>query len=248
LKADRFKKVGIQRELHLSWFDQALRLHATGFDKRAARQEIYKYLDQAPEFSTPPTEQAKTYIANPLVKTWISPDKDLESLRDDLFEAVQKDPTLRLPAHWALLGAAYPFWFEVAAIVGRLLNLQDQVTHSQIVARLKEQFGDRQTVSRRARYIIRSMVSWGVLKDSEVKGCYEKSKTQLIENPTMGALMLEAGLRAKPTAKATIRDLMAFPGFFPFVLPSMTGSAVTQECPRIELLRYGWEDEVLQLI
>lgn len=247
MKADRFSKIGIQRELHLGWFDQAARLHAMGFDKRAARQEIYSYLDKASEFSTPPTVQAKTYIANPLIKTWIAPDEDLAPLRDDLFQVLQKNPGLDLPIHWALLGAAYPFWFEVAAIMGRLLNLQDQATQAQIVARLKERFGDRQTVSRRARYIIRSMVTWGVLNDSKVKGCYEKPKSRLITNQHLVALMLEAALRARPAPNAIVRDLLNSPSFFPFELPRLTGAFIAQKSPRMELIRYGLDEEVLQL-
>ena len=245
MKGDRFSKIGIQRELHLGWFGQAARLHAMGFDKRAARQEIYTYLDQAPGFSTPPTDQAKTYIANPLIKTWIAPDDDLEPLRDELFQILQNEPGLELPIQWALLGAAYPFWFEVAAIMGRLLNLQDQATQAQIVARLKERFGDRQTVSRRARYIIRSMVTWGVLKDSKVKGCYEKTKPRLISNHDLVVLMLEAALRSRPLQNAVVRDLLSSPIFFPFELPRLTGDFIAQKSPRMELTRYGLDEEVI---
>jgi hypothetical protein len=114
---DRYIKIGIQRELHIDWFDQAARLHAMGFTKRDARQEIYKYLDIVPTFDTPPSLQTKTYIANVLIKSWIAPDLDLVDLRNSAFQLLQVDSDYRFPVHWCLLGAAYPFWFAVAAVI-----------------------------------------------------------------------------------------------------------------------------------
>ncbi|TVS21080.1 MAG: hypothetical protein EA424_00695, partial [Planctomycetaceae bacterium] len=37
-------------------------------------------------------------------------------------------------------------WLNVASQTGRLLALQDQATHAQIINRLKEQYGDRSQV------------------------------------------------------------------------------------------------------
>lgn len=245
--SDRFNKIGIQRELHLEWFNQAVRLHAMGFTKSESRQEIYAYLDNAHGFNTPPSDQTKTYIANALVKSWIDPERDLVSLRNSAFQLIQGNPGIGLQIHWCLLGAAYPFWLAVAAVVGRLLNLQSQVTQTQIVSRLKEKFGDRQTVSRRARYIIRSFVAWGVLKDSETKGCYEKTAPIKITDTNLAILMFEAALLASPEAKGAFALLMNNPAFFPFQLPVLTGEFISQHNERIDVARYGLGDEFLQL-
>jgi hypothetical protein len=244
---DRFTKVGIQRELHIEWFDQAARLQSMGYSKSDARQEIYAYLDAAPGFETTPSLQTKTYIANALIKSWLAPDQDLIPLRNAALQLLQENPNMRLPIHWSLLGAAYPFWFSVAAVIGRLLNLQSQVTQLQIVSRLKEKFGDRQTVSRRARYVIRSFVAWGILKDVDTKGCYEKAALVSISEPDLAILMLESALLATPEAKCALRLLLTNPAFFPFQLPMMTGDTVSQRNSRIEVLRYGLDDELLAL-
>lgn len=246
-QSDRSTKVGIQRELHIEWFDQAVRLHAMGFTKGAARQEIYAYLDSAPGFDTPPSLQTKTYIANTLVKSWIAPDRDLIALRDAAFMLLQENPDFRFPLHWCLLGAAYPFWFAVAAIIGRLLNLQDQVTQAQVVSRLKEKFGDRQTISRRARYVIRSFVAWGALKDSVVKGCYEKSVQFGVPDKNLAILMFEAVLHTSPEGKCAMGLLLNNPAFFPFHLPVMTGDFISHNNDRIDVARYGMDDELLKL-
>lgn len=247
MQSDRFTKVGIQRELHVEWFDQAARLHLIGFAKGAARKEIGDYLDGAAGFDSPPSLQTKTYVANALIKSWISPEKDLIPLRNTAARIFQQTSSLRLPLHWCLLGAAYPFWFAVAAVVGRLLNLQDQVTQTQIVTRLKENYGDRQTISRRARYVIRSFVAWGVLKDSKTKGCYEKAPPVIIADTNLAILMLESALLATPGAKCALGLLLNNPAFFPFRLPMMIGDFVSQHSERIDVVRYGLDDEMLQL-
>jgi hypothetical protein len=248
MQSDRYTKVGIQRELHVEWFDQAARLHLTGFKSGAARKEIGDYLVGAPGFDTPPSQQTKTYVANALIKSWIFPEKDLIPLRNTAATIFQQNSSLRLTLHWCLLGAAYPFWFGVAAVVGRLLNLQDQVTQTQIVTRLKETYGDRQTISRRARYVIRSFVAWGVLKDTTTTGCYERADPVLITDPDLAILMLESGLLAIPEGKCTIMLLLNSPSFFPFQLPMITGDFVSRQCNRIEVVRYGMDDELLKLV
>lgn len=244
---NRFTKVGIQRELRLEWFDQAARLHGMSFSKSEARTEIYSYLDTAPGFGKPPSLQTKTYVANVLIKTWIAPEPDLVALRDEAFIKLQQDPDLRFPLHWCLLGAAYPFWFAVASLIGRLLNLQDQVTQGQIVNRLKEKYGDRQTVSRRARYIIRSLVAWGALQDSKVKGCYERKIPVDIADEIVAILMIESALLAIPEAKGSLGQFMNNPALFPFNLPRMTGDYISRQSDRIDVVRYGLDDELLKL-
>jgi hypothetical protein len=244
---ERHDKVGIQRELYLQWFEHAAAVFAAGYTKSAARQELYSYLDNAVGFASPPSAQTKTYIAHALIKTWVAPEKDLIALRDTAHRLLNSNPCCRISIHWALLCAAYPFWFNVASRVGRLLNLQDQVAQSQIVLRLKETYGDRQTVSRRARYVIRSFVNWKALKDSEVKGCYEKVAPLVISDLDLVILMLEAALHAIPEGKAALGLLVNNPAFFPFQLPVISGDIISQRSDRIEVDRYGLDDELLKL-
>lgn len=244
---ERHEKIGIQRELYPQWFDHAASVFSAGYSKTAARQELYSYLDTAVGFVTSPSNQTKTYIANVLIKTWIAPEKEITPLRDVAHTLLNSSSCSRLAIHWALLCAAYPFWFNVASRIGRLLNLQDQVTQSQIVLRLKETYGDRQTVSRRARYVIRSLVNWDVLRDSDVKGCYEKVSPVAITDVDLSIYMLEAALCALPEGKLALSLLLNNPAFFPFHLPVMTGDFVSQRTDRIEVDRYGLDDELMRL-
>lgn len=145
------------------------------------------------------------------------------------------------------MSVSYPFWFNVAKQAGRLLNLQDQVTQAQIFSRLKEQYGGRETVSRNARHAVRSLVAWGVLRDSDVKGCYEKNNPFIIEDNNLAILLLEAALHTVSEGKRTLEQLKNSPAFFPFHLPVLTGDFIANNCETIEVVRYGTDDDLLKL-
>ena len=93
---------------------------------------------------------------------------------------------------------------------------------------------------------MRSLVAWGVLKDAG-KGCYEKSDTIDVPDMDLAILMLEAALHTNPEGKGELSILLNNPAFFPFRLPAMTGNLVTQCNDRIDLIRYGLDDELLKL-
>ncbi|SDX14827.1 hypothetical protein [Nitrosomonas communis] len=112
---------------------------------------------------------------------------------------------------------------------------------------MKEQYGDRETVARNARYTVRSFVAWEILKDSKTKGCYEKSLPSYVADPYVTILMLEAALHATQEGKGMLRMLQNDPSFFPFQFPVITGDFVSQHSNRIDVIRYGLDEELLKL-
>lgn len=247
MSEERIQKIGIQRELDLRWMEFAQRLHTSGVSRRECRQQIYEYLDTAPGFDATPTQQTKIYVANLLVKTWLFPEPDVIALRDaaaDLLEHSRSDSRV---FHWALIGAAYPFWFAVARVVGRLLFLQESVTQLQIFSRLAEQYGDRQTVSRRARYVIRSFVRWGVLRDTEVAGTYSGGLSLQIDNAEIHSLLIEALLRSGESARIEFGQLSSSPSLFPFALRSCTAEQALAANARLKGERYAFNDLLISL-
>jgi hypothetical protein len=178
----------------------------------------------------------------------VSPERELVKFRDRaLAYAKSHKKDTRLGLHWAVTSAAYPFWFRVAEQVGRLLNLQSSVTQSQIRSRCFEAMGERSTIERSSRRVIRSFVAWNVLKDSDAKGCYERGGPDISLDEDLAILMLEAALQANSGGKAALNSLLNSPAFFPFQIPVMTGDFVSRHSERIEVVRYGLDDELLKL-
>lgn len=242
----RHDKLGIKQTIQKHWMDHVVKMMLAGLKEKEIRAELDEFLAKEKSYSG---SIPKTHaFIKAMLASWFAPDKELISFRDHALALIRhENPRNWLPYHWAVISASYPFWFNVAKQTGRLFNLQDQITQAQVFSRLKEQYGDRETVARNARYAIRSFVSWGVLEDSKVKGCYEQCKPTEISEPNLSILLYEAALYADKEGKAALGLLKNNPAFFPFQLPVLTGDYISQQSNTIDVVRYGLDDELLKL-
>ena len=247
--AKRHEKIGIKQTIRIEWMDRVVQMMLAGMSKSEIRHDIDEYLSTQKTSGGVGERGKKTYgMAIGILASWFSPDKDLITFRDEalgLARQCQSDEWL--PLHWAIISTSYPFWWNVALQVGRLLSLQDQVTQPQIFNRLKEQYGDRETIARNARYTVRSFIAWGVLKDTDVRGCYEKSTPIIISNQDIAILLIESALHVTPEGKGALGLLVNSPALFPFHIPAMTGDFISHSTDRINVDRYGLDDEMLTL-
>jgi hypothetical protein len=245
----RHDKLGIKQTIQKHWMDYVVQMMLAGLNEKAIRAELDEFLATQKQSGGTGERGKKTYgMAISILASWFAPHKDLTPFRDHALELIRHENIKNwLPYHWAVISASYPFWFNVAKQTGRLFNLQDQIMRAQIVSRLKEQYGDRETVARNSRYVIRSFVAWGVLEDSKVKGCYEQCKPMGISEPNLAILLYEAALYAHKEGKAALGFLKNSPAFFPFRLPVLTGDYISQQSKTIDVVRYGLDDELLKL-
>lgn len=247
--ATRHEIIGIKQAIRVEWMEKTVNLILAGLEANAIRQELHEFFVGTQE--TDGSERSKntrTFLVNNLMRVWVDPDRELIAFRDAAIDLLRKSSSNALPIHWAMISAAYPFWFNVARQTGRLLSLQDQVTQVQIINRMKEQYGDRQTISRYAKYVIRSFVAWGVLTDTGSKGCYAKSPKVPIDQVDRTALVYESVLLAEQIPKIAISLVQSNPALFPFAIQSMTGVRFSQLSKRVDVSRYGLDDELLVLI
>ena len=246
----RHEVIGIKQVVRLEWYEYALDLLLDGRTPKVIRRELDEFIRERLQSGGYGERGDQTYTkaVTQIMKSWVTPYSELIDFRDNVLgNARDKKRNLRVALHWAVTIAAYPFWYRVAGQVGRLLSLQDAVTQSQIRTRCFEIMGERSTVERSSRRVIRSFIEWGVLKDSDVKGCYEKAELVTIGDQDLAILMLEASLHAIPEGKGTLGLLLNNPAFFPFRIPTMTGDFIAQHTNRMSMVRYGVEDEILIL-
>ena len=244
----RHEKLGIKQTIQRHWMDRVVQMLLAGVNETEIRKDLDDYLSTQKQSGGTGERGQKSYIMGiSILASWFAPDQDLIQFRNEALNLARSMPSENwLPLHWAIISAQYPFWFNVAKQTGRLFNLQDQITQPQVFNRLKEQYGDRETVARNARYTVRSFVAWGVLKDSDTKGCYEKAAV-LIADKNVAILMIEAALYAMPNSKGALGLLLSNPAFFPFQIPVMTGDFVSKQTDRIDVVRYGLDEELLKL-
>lgn len=245
----RHEKLGIKQIIQIEWMDRVVQMLLAGMSETDIRKDMDEYLsEQGTKGGTARRSEETKKKAIGILSSWFPKDKELAPFCESVLNlASSTQPSEWLPLHWAVISASYPFWFNVAKQVGRILSLQDKVTQRQIFDRLKEQYGDRETVARVARYTVRSFVSWDVLKDSNKKGCYEGQDTHVITDSNVAVLLLESALHALPEGKCALAGLTNNPGFFPFQLPVLTADYISQNNDRIDVAHYGLDDELLKL-
>ncbi len=247
---NRHEAIGIKQTLRYEWLQKTADLLLAGLDARTARRELHAFLSarSGDGAEGERSDGTRTFAVNNLMTIWVNPPAELMAFRNAALTQLREQPATGSAVHWAMVSAVYPFWFNAARQAGRLLSLQGQVTQAQIVNRLRERYGDRQTVSRYGRFVIRSFVAWGVLEDSAPKGCYLKAAPMIVDDPNPAILMLEAALHALPEGRGTLAPLLNSPAFFPFRLPVLSGDFITRHTDRIEVIRYGPDDELLKLV
>jgi hypothetical protein len=96
-------------------------------------------------------------------------------------------------------------------------------------------------------FVVNNLMKIWVSPDPELIPFRDASLAFLQENPAMALLMFESALLATPEAKGALGLLLNNPTFFPFQLPAMTGDFVSQRSDRIDVVRYGLDDELLRL-
>lgn len=245
----RFDKIGVKQVIRLEWLRDAARLYGEGENAKNIKEYLIDHLSDKRSTGEIEDRALKTLgiaITN-IMHIWVTPDKELLPLRDHALELLQKEKGSDLPIHWAMTTAVYPFWFRTARVAGRLLNLQPLISQRQIFDRVREEYGDREVISRCARYVVRSFVMWGILKDTDKKGIYAKSNSTLQLKPEVASLLYESILHTKPEGRMDYQSLIGDPGIFPFKSEYIGSKELTKLNPRLDVLRYNLNDETLRI-
>jgi len=247
-RSDRFGQIGIDRLVRLAWLEKTTNLVLAGNPPDA----IQKYLhnDLAPFFDTDERtiRGSLDKTVTILLKVWARPVAELQSFHRSAVELYNHLPSHeRILVHWGLTMSAYPFWGAVASSVGRLLNLQGTASANQVQRRLREQYGERETVARRARYVLRSFVDWGVLQESSIKGTYTNGIKLVVSQPGSIAWLIEAALHARPQKSAPFQEIITSPSFFPFSFHSVSVAQLQPFAKHLDFVRHAMDEYLVVL-
>ena len=188
----RHEKLGLKQTIRYEWMQKATNLMLSGLDEKTIRQELHQFLSDRKGNGSEGvrSENTRIFVVNNLMNIWVAPEPELIPFRDASLTVLREGHSSALAVHWGMISAAYPFWLKVASQVGRLLALQDQITRPQIFARVKEQYGDRESVARAVRFAVRSFVAWDFLADAGSKGCYQGMSQMDITDENVGGSRL----------------------------------------------------------
>jgi hypothetical protein len=244
----RSRQVGFSQRIRLEWLDKTANLVLAGNDQSVINAALQELLRDKVSIGGKAERGNREKIISILMKIWHNPPRELEELRDDGIKLLRGlQPEHRIAIHWGMVLAVYPFWGAVASQTGRLLRLQGTAAASHVQRRVREQYGERETVSRAARRVLRSFIDWNVLNETGQKGVYRQGNVASIQDSRLVAWLVEASLHARENGSAPIKDLLENSGLFPFRLAHVPGDLLASKSPRLDLLRHGLDDDLVML-
>jgi hypothetical protein len=242
---ERLNQVGLSQRIRLEWLRYTANLVIAGTDRDTISGELRNMLKDQLSVDSDVIRGSREKTISILIKIWQNVPPGLEGLRDAGLKFIKTlAPDSTLPVHWGMAMAVYPFFGAVAASVGRLLRLQGTFSISHVQRRLREQHGERETVSRAARRVIRSFYDWQVISETGKKGIYSPAGTKKISNVSLILWLIEAVLHTSGDLRGNFKEIVGSPRLFPFILDQIVPGQLNTS-GRIEVLKHNLDEDLI---
>ena len=116
---DRPRMIGYNRTVKLRWLDETLDLFLAGMSDADIYEALRERLKDELSVGSTAQRGSREKTITLLMKTWVRVPPPLRELREDclhLLQGVRRSE--RLPLHWGMTMAVYPFWRVVADVTG----------------------------------------------------------------------------------------------------------------------------------
>ncbi len=244
----RPNQIGFSQRVRLEWLEKTVNLVLAGNDRSAINDALQELLKDKVSIGGKAGRGNREKVITILMKVWRNVPHELEALRTDGLELLKRlSGTDRIAVHWGMVMAVYPFWAAVASYTGRFLKLQGSAAAAHVQQRMREQYGERETVSRAARRVLRSCIDWGVLSETGTKGVYHQELSVYVDDPQIAAWLIEASLHTRSSGCAPLKELAGSTSLFPFRIKQVAAENLLAGSPRLDLLRHGLDDELVML-
>jgi hypothetical protein len=237
------RPIAFNRRLRASWLKEGLRLLADG-TTGAAWLERMEDLVRDSNSGADSVKKSMRYLRH----VWLEPG-DMDKLRGDGVALYLSRPSEAscITLCWGMAIATYPFLNDVAATVARLVRIQSQVKLEQILRKLTETYGEKETVRRSGRYALGLLADFGFVKHAEAAGCYVLGPQVKTDHATISAWFVRAWFVA--TANPSVIDrvvMVGAPSLAFFSAGSLVSDAI--ETGAIIPERLSFSQDVLRLV
>jgi hypothetical protein len=235
--------IGFDRRIDVEWLDAAAGRVAAGDSPADVREFLWGLLDGVVGGDTVHSARGKTLTI--LMRIWVTVPPVAEPLRAAAIKRIRlASSEERLPMHWAMSVACYPFFAEVAVHIGKLLALNGHANLAQIVRRMTETWGDRSTLPRAVQRVLRSMVQWGALREGGKRGIFVPPARRIVLSECPAELVVQAILVSHGRGMGLIQAT-SHSALFPFEVRLNGFSARKSELLRV--LRQGDQTDFVEL-
>ena len=231
------RAIAFNRRLRFDWLREGLRLRAEGVDggEWVGRMEQIVRLDTAGRDSI---QKSMRYLRH----IWIERDAQRNDLRTEAMRLYSResDPAKDRILCWGMATATYPFLIEVAACAGRMLRVQPEIKLEQLLRKLTETFGEKETVRRSGRYSLGLIEDFGFITRPGKPGFYKAAPILNVTNEALASWYLRAWFQSADISDSMDRIALAgHPSLFPFDAKQMTDAALQSGVLVLERLSFS---------
>jgi len=238
----RRSTIGFDRDIELDWLDAT----AARVADEVRLGEVRQYLDALLSEAVP-GQKARQNTITVLTRIWAQPTPELLGLHGRAVALFHHGELVdRLGLHWAMMIGTYPFFADIASAIGRLGALQGEVALAQVTRRVVADWGERSTLVRATRRLIRSMVSWGVLRDTATRGIYALAPARREVPNALALLMLEAVLIDSEQDSLPLQQVTGHPALFPFKVG--VGPVQIRNATQFQVHREGMDLDLVGIV
>ncbi len=202
------RPIAFNRRLRASWIMEGLRLLAEGLDEAAWLERMEDLVRQS-NSGKDSIKKSMRYLRH----IWLEPG-GADALRSEAVQLYRSRPSEKAPIilSWGMAIATYPFLNDVAATIGRMLRVQPEVKLEQLLRKLTETYGERETVRRSGRYALGVITDFGFVQHATGAGCYVLGQPVKIEPADLSGWLVRAWFAASGYGTDAIIDRAVMTG------------------------------------
>ena len=187
---------------------------------------------------------ARKKIRTVLNRLWLEPREELVDFVDRGIALHQANAPATV-LHWGVSIATYPFFAQVAEVVGRLTAIQGDCATTEVHRRMSERYGEREGTYRMTNMVLQTQADWGAISRVEKNKRLIRESALPVTGSKLTAWLMEAAIRSagKPISAAVITSL---PVLYPFAIEG-SAAYTAAENKFLEIMSLGGGKEVIAL-
>ncbi len=207
------KNIGFNRNVKLDWLDAIASFVSETEDQLEIRDRLESIM-----FDVEGAETKRKNI-DILVNIWLKSKEIspvLYSEAKELYNGII-NPSDRLWLHYGLTLIYYPYFREIAMLVGQICRYEDQFNKTMVKEKLIGSRGELGSLERSLRYVLSSMKDWGVLSEGKNQSLYIANRKNFrTDYENLESWLLACSLHAHQASQLPFEDLLRLPELFPF--------------------------------
>jgi len=203
------KMVGLNVSLKMGWIKKAVELLSHNLTEEEYKNELREHLSF--EIDSPTNlRKAK----DNLTFIWYRNGEENAVLQEEGRRLVLKYPDDITAISWCMIPLAYPVFYDLARLMGKLFEFQETVTTGQIRQKIFDEWGERSTLDYSTGKIIAAMKALEAVS-SPGTGKYIASSIP-VKNEEVVSFLIKTAMHFSGSSYYSFSTLNDFPFLFPF--------------------------------